>query len=54
MRTEDGGVAVTVCYDKVGTDESLKLAQNWVAENAPDFGSDPPSISEGPVFLHVS
>jgi hypothetical protein len=54
MRTEDGGVAVTVCYDKAGTDESLKLARNWIAENAPDLGSNPPSVSEGPVFLHLS
>ncbi len=54
LRTEDGGVAVTVCYDKTGTDESLQLARNWIAENAPDLGVNPPSVSEGPVLLHLS
>ena len=54
LRTEDGGVAVTVCYDKTGTDESLQLARNWIAENAPDLGVNPPSVSEGSVLLHLS
>ena len=54
LRTDDGGITVTICYDKAGTDESLELARNWIAENAPDLGVDPPSISEGPVLLHLS
>ncbi len=54
LRTEDGGVTVTVCYDKTGTDESLQRARNWIAENAPDLGVNPPSVSEGPVLLHLS
>ena len=54
LRTEDGGVTVTVCHDKTGTDECLQLALNWIAENAPDLGVDPPSVSEGPVLLHLS
>ena len=54
LRTEDGGVTVTVCYDKTGTDECLQLALNWIAENAPDLGVDPPSVSEGPVLLHLN
>ena len=54
LRTDDGGITVTICYDKAGTDESLELARNWIAENAPDLSVDPPSISEGPVLLHLS
>ena len=54
LRTEDGGVAVTACHDKTGTDECLQLALNWIAENAPDLGVDPPSVSEGPVLLHLN
>ena len=54
LRTEDGGVTVTVCYDKTGTDECLQLALNWLAENAPDLGVDPHSVSEGPVLLHLN
>jgi hypothetical protein len=54
LRTEDGGVTVTVCYDKTGTDECLQPALNWIAENAPDLAVDPPSVSEGAVLLHLS
>ncbi len=54
LRTEDGGITVTVCHDKTGTDECLQLALNWIAENAPDLSVDPPSVSEGPVLLHLS
>ena len=30
LRTEGGGVAVTVCQDKTGTDESSRRAAEWV------------------------
>jgi hypothetical protein len=50
LRTEGGGVAVTVCQDKTGTDESSRRAAEWVKEN---FSTpvDPPAITEGSTFL---
>lgn len=54
IRTADGGVTVTVCQDKAGTDESLKVAREWIQENAADLGASPPAVSEGPVVLHLS
>ena len=61
IRTNDGGTTVTVCQDKLGTDESIKVARNWLRENASDLGSGPlvanlslPAISEGPVIIHAS
>ena len=54
IRTDDGGTSITVCQDKAGTDESLRLARNWIAENAGDLSVDPPSISEGPAILQLS
>ena len=54
LRTEDGGITVTVCYDKTGTDESLQLVRNWIAENAPELGVNPLSVSEGTALLHLS
>jgi hypothetical protein len=54
IRTNDGGITVTVCQDKAGTDESVKLARNWVNENASDLGATPPAVSEGPVLLQLS
>ena len=33
IRTADGGISVTVCQDKAGTDESLQRAREWIQEN---------------------
>ena len=34
LRNGDGGVSVTVCKDKAGADESLKVAGDWIQKNA--------------------
>jgi hypothetical protein len=52
VRTGDGGVTVTVCEDKTGTDESSKRAAEWVKENSPGT-MNPPTISEGNTALHI-
>ena len=54
IHTGNGGVTVTVCEDKAGTDESVQTARDWIQANASDLGTAPPSISEGRVVLHVS
>jgi len=53
LRTDDGGVTVTVCQDKAGTDESLQVARDWIQQNAEDLGVSAPSVSEGSVVLHL-
>ena len=50
FRTEGGGVAVTVCKDKAGTDESSRRAAEWVKENV-STTLDTPAITEGSTFL---
>jgi hypothetical protein len=50
VRTGDGGVTVTMCDDKEGTDESSRRAADWVKENATESVS-PPEISEGDTVL---
>jgi hypothetical protein len=50
FRTEGGGVAVTVCQDKTGSDESSRRAAEWVNDNF-DATVDPPAITEGSTFL---
>ena len=42
LRSGDGGVSVTVCNDKAGADESLKVARDWIQKNAPNTGARPP------------
>ncbi|HSD76498.1 MAG TPA: hypothetical protein VLA98_03810 [Solirubrobacteraceae bacterium] len=53
VRSGDGGVTVTVCDDKSGTDESSRRAAEWVAENVSET-ADPPAIAEGDTVLHFS
>jgi hypothetical protein len=50
FRTDGGGVAVTVCQDKSGTDESSRRAAEWVKENVTTT-VDQPAITEGSTFL---
>lgn len=53
IRTADGGATVTVCEDKAGTDESLRVAREWIGKNAANLGASPPTVSEGSVILHL-
>ena len=54
IRTDGGGVSVTVCQDKSGTDQSLQIARDWIRANASDLNTSPPAVSEGSVLLHLS
>ena len=51
VRTGDGGVTVTVCEDKAGTDESSRRAAEWVKENVSATTVNPPAITEGDAVL---
>jgi hypothetical protein len=53
VRSGDGGVTVTVCEDKAGTDESSRRAAEWVTENVSATGN-PPAMTEGPTVLQFS
>lgn len=53
IRTADGGVSVTVCSDKAGTDESLQKARDWIRANASDTGVGAPAVLEGAIVLQL-
>ena len=53
IRTTDGGASITVCEDKAGTDESLRVAREWIAKNAASTGASPPTVVEGQVILQL-
>ena len=36
VRTVRGGFSITICQDKAGTDESIRVARDWIAKNASD------------------
>jgi hypothetical protein len=50
FRSGEGGMTVTVCQDKAGTDESSRRAAEWVKENISTDVS-PPAITEGDTVL---
>ncbi|MCY1399556.1 hypothetical protein D9M71_146140 [compost metagenome] len=54
VATGDGGTAVTVCTDKSGTDESLKVARDWIQNNASNIHANPPVVTEGPVIVQIN
>ena len=53
VRSDDGGVTVTICEDKAGTDESSRRAAEWVKENV-SATANPPAITEGDTVLQFS
>jgi hypothetical protein len=50
FRADSGGATVTVCQDKLGTDESSRRAAEWVKENI-NVTVDPPATTEGDTVL---
>jgi len=54
FRTEYGGVSVTVCADKAGTDASTLAAHEWVATNAAALDVREPVVADGDVVLQLS
>lgn len=54
LRSADGGMSVTVCKDKAGADESLKVAREWIKKNASNVQASPPTVSEGSVIVEIS
>jgi hypothetical protein len=49
VRTADGGFSVSIYQDKAGTDESVRIAREWIAKNAGNLGTAAPTVSGGTV-----
>jgi len=54
LRTGDGGMSVTVCKDKAGSDESLNVASEWIKNNASDVRASAPAVTEGSVVVQIN
>jgi hypothetical protein len=50
----EGGMSMTVCQDKAGTEESVRLAKEWIAKNAANIGVDAPKVSVGSIIIHAT
>tara|TARA_B100000809_G_C14992414_1_gene478509 strand:+ start:362 stop:652 length:291 start_codon:yes stop_codon:yes gene_type:complete len=53
IRTAEGGMSVTVCKDKTGTDESVRIASEWIKVNV-NASVNPPAISEGTTIVQIN
>ncbi len=53
LRSGDGGMSLTVCKDKAGADESLKVAREWIKKNASNIQARAPAVMEGSVIVHI-
>jgi hypothetical protein len=54
VRTTRGGFSVSVYQDKTGTDESVRVARDWIARNASNLGAARPTVSEGTVVFQLT
>lgn len=50
----DGGLSMTVCKDKAGAEESVRIAKEWIAKNAAHIGVDAPKVSAGTIVVHIT
>ena len=53
VRLGDATVSITVCDDEAGTEESTRVAAEWIRENMPELAASPPMVSSGPVTMSV-
>jgi hypothetical protein len=54
VRTAEGGVAVTVCQDRAGAEESTRIAKEWIQEHASEVGSKLPDVDLGSVLVQIT
>jgi hypothetical protein len=54
ITTPEGGMSVTVCQDRAGTDESIRVAREWITKNAADLSTSPPAVAEGPAVVQLT
>ena len=50
----EGGLSMTVCQDKAGTEESGRVAKEWIVKNAGNIGADAPKVSRGSIIIHAT
>ena len=50
----EGGLSMTVCEDKAGTEESVRVAKEWIAKNAANIAVDAPKVSVGSIIVHAT
>ncbi len=50
----DGGLSMTICEDMAGTEESGRVAKEWIAKNGANIAVDAPKVSTGTIIIHAT
>ena len=50
----EGGLSMTVCQDTTGTQESERVAKEWLSKNAANISMDAPKVSAGSIIIHAA
>jgi hypothetical protein len=53
VRTHDGVFSVSVFEDKAGAEESVRVARDWIGQNASKTGATAPIVWDGAVILQL-
>ena len=53
MKSGDEWMTATICNDKSGCDDSVRVARDWISKNATSTGVGAPQVNEGEVLLRV-
>jgi len=51
LKTPDSAVALTVCEDKAGVEESNRIASTWIKDKLPTFANRTPEVTTGEVQM---
>ncbi|HJW72495.1 MAG TPA: hypothetical protein VJ486_06520 [Geothrix sp.] len=54
IKTPQGAVAITVCEDARGCDESTRRAGDWLSRNLPTLNIPTPEVYSGKVIFRFS
>lgn len=50
----EGGLSMTVCQDKAGSEEGARFASEWLLKNAANITMDAPKTSSGSTIIHAT
>ena len=53
VKTTDGVVSMTLCDDKAGVDESIRVEANWLKAKLPTFSNHAPETVTGEVRIQL-
>jgi heme-degrading monooxygenase HmoA len=53
LRTDDGGITLSVYRDRAGAEESTRQAQAWTQANISAAAQSAAEVSQGEVVLHL-